>query len=130
MIEESEFKITSIAGLYNTYGVKNVLEVLDPNYVPSFLRSVSAFCQDTAESFGDIKYEISHAIGGGYLFKSKFFPVAECATVPLRLTAIFSPIVGNQQTGFKFFLDFVHDDILSLTRIDQEFNLIKYFCIE
>jgi len=27
-------------------------------------------------------------------------------------------------------LDFVHDDVLALTRIDSEFNLIKYFCVE
>lgn len=73
MLEESEYGITSVAGMYNAYGVKNVLEVLDPNFVPSLLRNVSSFCHDTAESYGDIKFEITHAIGGGYLFKSRFF---------------------------------------------------------
>ena len=35
-----------------------------------------------------------------------------------------------KQSAFSFFTDFVYDDVLSMSRVDQEFNLFKAFVVE
>ena len=32
-------------------------------------------------------------------------------------------------TGYNFFIDYIYDDVLSMSRVDQEFNLFKSFTI-
>ena len=44
VIEEAEYYITSVAGMYNAYGTRNILELLDAPHVSSLMRCISAFC--------------------------------------------------------------------------------------
>ena len=68
-------------------------------------------------------------MAGGYLFRSKIFEVPEAATNPLKLYAIFHASVALKQSGFQFFADFIYDDVLSMSRVDQEFNLFQQLVI-
>ena len=90
MVDIGPFGITSVMGLYGVYGLKNVLEILDPKYVTLLLKVIKPYTLEKTESMGDIKYEINQAIGGGYLFRSGVFEVPEAATVPLKIFSIFT----------------------------------------
>lgn len=35
-----------------------------------------------------------------------------------------------RQSAFSFYTDFIYDDVLSMSRVDQEFNLFKSFIIQ
>jgi len=129
-IEEGEFGITSVLNLYGVYGTRNMLELVHPQSLANLLRVLSPFVRDRRERMGDATIEVNHCIGGGYLLRNHFFEVPEIATCPLKLFAIFKPTTYNRQVGMNFFADYIYDDILSLSRVDQEFNLFKEFAIE
>ncbi|CDW81560.1 UNKNOWN [Stylonychia lemnae] len=117
-------------GLYSVYGIKNVLEIVNPVQVQNLMRNIRPYIQDKSESMGDVKYDIYNAVAGGYLFRSKCFEVPEAATNPLKIYAIFQASVMVKQSAFNFFTDFVYDDVLSMSQVDQEFNLFKAFVVE
>jgi hypothetical protein len=54
-VEEGLFKITSVMGLYNVFGIKNVLEILHPQSVTTLVRSIKPYIIDKIESTGDTK---------------------------------------------------------------------------
>jgi hypothetical protein len=54
-VEEGLFKITSVMGLYNVYGIKNVLEILHPQSVTTLVWSIKPYIIDKIESTGDTK---------------------------------------------------------------------------
>jgi len=72
---------------------------------------------------------VSNAVAGGYLFRSRIFEVPEAATNPLKLYSIFQATVAVRQSGFQCFADFIYDDVLSMSRVDQEFNLFQQLVI-
>jgi hypothetical protein len=55
IVEEGPYKITSVMGLYNVYGIKNVLEILHPQSVTNLLRAIKPYIIDKQESMGDLR---------------------------------------------------------------------------
>jgi hypothetical protein len=45
-------------GLYSVYGVKNVLEIINPLSVTNLLRVIKSYLTDKSESMGDIKVSL------------------------------------------------------------------------
>jgi hypothetical protein len=103
VVEEGHYGITSVMGVYNLFGIKNVLEIIHPQSVNNLMKVIKHYVQDKSESFGDIKVDIHHAIAGGYLLRNNLFEVPEVATTPLKIYGIYKPTVMNRQTGIQFF---------------------------
>jgi hypothetical protein len=61
---------------------------------------------------------VHHAISGGYLFRNNIFDVPEVGTTPLRIYSIYQPTVINQTIGINFFIDYLFDDVLQMSRVD------------
>eukprot|EP00347_Sterkiella_histriomuscorum_P005336 403357003 len=129
MVDEGLYGITGVMGLYSVYGIKNLLEIVNPQAVTSLMKILRPYTIDKSESMGDLKYEIFNAVAGGYLLRSKVFEVPEAATNPLKLYGIFQASVVIKQSAFTFFTDYIYDDVLSMSRVDQEFNLFQAFVI-
>ena len=58
------------------------------------------------------------AVAGGYLFRSKVFEVPEAASQPLKLYTVYQAACQNKNTAINFFIDFIYDDVLALSRVD------------
>lgn len=76
-------------------------------------------------------YELTHAIGGGYLFRNDgIIKVPEGATRGLKVYAVYRAQTMNRSAAVQSFLDYMYNDIVSLSKVDyQEFNLFKSFTI-
>lgn len=59
-----------------------------------------------------------NAVAGGYIFRSKVFDLPEAATYPLKLYSVFTGSAMIKNTAFNSFIDFIYDDILSMSRVD------------
>jgi hypothetical protein len=60
-----------------------------------------------------------HAVGGGYLFRNDgILNVPESAANPLKIFSIFHVQTSNRMSAVTCFLDYIYDDVLSLSRVD------------
>ena len=72
-----------------------------------------------------------HSIGGGYLFRNEgIISVPEGATRGLKIFSIFRAQSMNRSAAMQLFLDYIYNDVVSLSTVDyQEFNIFKSFKI-
>ncbi len=55
LVDTGPFGITGVMGLYSVYGLKNVLEIINPRAVTNLIKIIRPFIQDRSESMGDVK---------------------------------------------------------------------------
>jgi hypothetical protein len=60
MVDTGYYGITGVMGLYSVYGIKNVLEIVNPRAVTALMKTVRPYIIDKSESMGDVKVNLSH----------------------------------------------------------------------
>jgi hypothetical protein len=55
MVDEGNYGITGVMGLYSVYGIKNVLEIINTQAVTSLMKVLRPYIIDKSESMGDVR---------------------------------------------------------------------------
>jgi hypothetical protein len=85
---------------------------------------------DIQNETSDVKFDVTHAIGGGYVMKSKLCKNPESSPEPLCIFSIFKASASNFDTAYDMFFDYIHEDIKAMTRIDLDFNIFQKLILQ
>lgn len=78
----------------------------------------------------DVRFNITHAIGGSYVLRSNLCKNPESSADPLVIYSIFQAKSNSFDSAYDMFFDYIHEDIKAMTRIDLDFNIFQKLILQ
>jgi len=130
VIEEPFFGLGSLQSPEVIVGMKQMLELLDHQNVSLMRKRLAQCMMDIQNETQDVKFDVTHAIGGGYIMKSKVCKNPESSPEPLVIYSVFKASSTSFDAAYDVFFDYIHEDIKAMTRIDLDFNIFQKLILQ
>ena len=86
--------------------------------------------RDVSNETHAVKFDITHAIGGGYMMKSNLCKNPESSSDPFVIYSIFQASSLSFDDAYDVFFEYIHEDIKAMTRIDLDFNIFQKLVLQ
>ena len=126
---ESYYGIHSIPSTEGMYGIKPLLELLDPENISSLRKILMSSMLDIENEKDDVKYDVTHVLSGGYMMKSPLCQNPESSLDPCLIYSVFRATSKSFEAAYDEFFEYIHEDFKAMTRIDLEFNIFQKLVI-
>ena len=122
---ESYYGIHSIPSTEGMYGIKALLELLDPDNIITLRKILASTMIDIENEKEDVKFDVTHVLSGGYLMKSALCQNPESSPEPILIYSVFRASSKSFESAYDEFFEYIHEDFKAMTRIDLEFNIFQ-----
>ena len=75
----------------------------------------------------ETQVELFNALGGGFIFLSRYLPASNSAPTPIELYNVFEIKHPSIDAALNKFANYVVEDVVGLTRSGQQFNVFIKF---